>query len=52
VQTALVQPAADLDKIEDVLVINDFRSLGRPETGEAADSGPLASPGPGDAEGS
>ena len=52
VQTALVQPAADLDKIEDVLVITDFRSLGRPETGEGADSGAMASPDPGDTEGS
>ena len=47
-----LQVVADLDKIEDVLVITDFRSLGRPETGEGADSGAMASPGPGDAEGS
>lgn len=31
VQTALVQPAADLEKIEDVLVITDFRVLRRPD---------------------
>ena len=49
VQTALVQPSADLDKIEDVLVITDFRSLARADFLESG-TDPQASPGPGDAE--
>jgi cell shape-determining protein MreC len=43
VQTALIQPAADLDKIEDVLVIVDFRALGRAGSGASEDPDPGAS---------
>jgi rod shape-determining protein MreC len=50
VQTALVQPAADLDKIEDVLVIIDFRSMVRPDSADPGVLDPEASPDPGDAE--
>jgi hypothetical protein len=46
VQTALVQPAADLDKIEDVLVIIDFRAVGRTDAGEAGVVDPGASDDP------
>jgi rod shape-determining protein MreC len=49
VQTALVQPSADLDKIEDVLVITDFRSVARSDFLEPG-TDPAASPDPGDAE--
>jgi rod shape-determining protein MreC len=46
VQTALVQPAADLDKIEDVLVIVDFRAVGRADTGASEVPDPAASDDP------
>jgi rod shape-determining protein MreC len=49
VQTALVQPSADLDKIEDVLVITDFRSVARSDFLDPG-TDPEASPDPGDAE--
>jgi rod shape-determining protein MreC len=47
VQTALVQPAADLDRIEDVLVITDFRLLRRGDAREPEVSDPEASVDPG-----
>jgi rod shape-determining protein MreC len=37
VQTAFVQPAADLDRIEAVLVLTDYPPPGRPGTDEAVD---------------
>jgi rod shape-determining protein MreC len=51
VQTALVQPAADLDKLEDVLVIVNERDVRR-AVASAASGGDVASPAPADEDAS
>lgn len=48
VQTALIQPAADLEKIEDVLVITDVRLLRRPDDDASGLPAEDASPAPPD----
>ena len=52
VQTALVQPAADLDKLEDVLVIVNERDVRRAAVASATAGEEVASPAPADEDAS